>query len=548
MTDADPISAPAGDRRWLRGSVAALFLVILAVLFTTFSLEQSRVVGRLSSIPNYDDVTYLNRASEIYYIGKDHGVRAALASIFSDELHSPFAVLNALLGHVLFGPNVDRIYYALTLVVLTYLTFVAVIARRLAWPLFAGIVVASLGLPFAGLAALEFRPDLMWATVLGGSSVLFLGATKPMTRWWTSAAYGVALGVVLVTKPSTFAMSFLVMGGCWFLVAVTGLVCRTTTWRQVGSSLGLVAAGMLVAGGWYFVAHLQDSIHYFYVNSFGENRDVWSYKGSLWDRLTFYVHGVALHSNLGYAVFLLVTVYLAGAIGDLAKGRTLAVRLRGFSFLWMIVCLFGVNAYFNMKSPFLGGSFYGFLIFGSIWYAALALESICREGWLATRGRQIVAALVVASIGCSAYAYPEASTVNVRMRPVKKSINRAICRDLLVQSRGKREVAVLFTQGNPVVWEYLQMEFRNRRRQLNANTAAFLRDPAAVIAMADSADFIVLQDQQLAGIPGDAIPVEECLPALVSHFSQAPDWELAGKYSDLNGKFAYLFKKKTPSP
>jgi hypothetical protein len=529
-------------------AILAVLLFLAAILFTAINLQISQRIGRLSSVPNYDDVVYLNSASTIYFLGKTQGIAKAAATLFGKELHAPFPVLNGLAGFVIFGPNVKHIYYMLTLVVFAYLCFAAATLRRLPPLLLVGAVLGALGLPFATACALEFRPDMMWATLLGGSSVLFLSARKPFSGWKASALYGVATGAVLLVKPSTFAMTLLVLGGTWFLAAMAALLGKRATPREILLGLACTFGAALIVAGWYCIPHGKEIFDYFYENSFGANKDVWIYRGSMWERLTYYVRGIALYTNTAQFIFPLALVYIWGAVSDLTRGSDLFAKFRGGAFLWMIVCLFGVNAFFSMKSPFLGGSFYSFLIFGGLWYGARILQVGLEEGWLQARSRQCFAALALAALGSCGYFFPAVCHVNPITKRVQNRVNHGVLHTLFKSVGERKRAVILLTQGNPIVGENLQMEFRSRGKRLVVISGAFCRKVDEVVALSQRAGFVALQDQKMIGSPGDAIPAEQIQPELIAYFQSSPDWVLIGEYPDRAGKKAYLYQRRTAKP
>lgn len=540
------MTSDVSETRWRGRNVAivAALLFLAALLFTAINLQISQRIGRLSSVPNYDDVVYLNSASTIYFQGKAQGISKAAVALFGKELHAPFPVLNGLAGFVIFGPNVKHIYYMLTLVVFAYLCFVTATMRRLPPLLLGGAVLGALGLPFATACALEFRPDMMWATLLGGSSVLFLSARKPFEGWKASVLYGMATGAVLLTKPSTFAMTLLVLGGTWFLAALAALLGKRATLREVLLGLACTFGAALIVAGWYCIPHAKEIFNYFYENSFGANKDVWIYRGSMWERLTYYVRGIALYTNTAQFIFPLALVYIWGAVNDLLHGRDLFAKIRGGAFLWMLVCLFGVNAFFSMKSPFLGGSLYSFLIFGGFWYGARLLQIGLEEGWLLTRSRQCFAALALVAFGSCGYFFPDVCILNPITKRVQNRVNHGVLQTLFKSTKDKRRVVILLTQGDPIVGENLQMEFRARGKRLVVISGAFCRGVDEVVALSKDADFVALQDQKMVGSPGDAIPAEQIQPQLITLFRSSPDWVLIGEYPDTEGKKAYLYQRR----
>jgi len=522
-------------------AILVVLLLLATIGFTSFNLGVSKRMGRLSGVPNYDDVVYLNSASKIYYLGKTAGLPAAAAAALGTELHAPFPVLNGLAGFLIFGPDIDHIYNMLAIVVLTYLLFAAAVTRGPPLVLWLGLALFSLAVPFATMCAVEFRPDLMWATVLGGSSILFLTAATPFSSWKASILFGFAIGAALLIKPSTFAMTLLVTGGVWFLVALTALLDKSAGSSSIAKGLGLTFLGTLVVSGWYCIPHAGEIFDYFYVNSFGENKDIWIYKGDLFSRFWYYVTGVPLQSNLGKLFLPFLAIYLSGVGRDLFATGTLRSRLRGAAFLWMLGCLFAVNAYFSMKSPFLGGAFYSFLIFGALWHLSQFFQSAPLREWCSGIPRQIGVCMIIWGLGAAVYAFPYVSVMDTERTRVEAYVNRALLSDLLARITMHR-CNVLVTQGNPVVGEYLQMEFRKRGKDLRITNTAMERTVQKVVDLSKHRRYAVVQDQNMTGAPLDAIPGEKLQPELIAYFGKSPNWRLIATYPDHRGHNVYLYE------
>jgi hypothetical protein len=292
--------------------------------------------------------------------------------------------------------------------------------------------------------------------------------------------------------------------------------------------------------GWYWAQHAPKILQYFYSNSFGENKDVWVFRGDLYERLFYYLGGAALQSNLGRMFLPLTAVYLAGSLEDIFRGRTLSIRLRGGGMLWMLLGVTVVNAFFSMKSPYLGGSFYGFIIFGSIWYAKLYLEKMASI-WKAKPGRQLLLCGLLVAGAWTIYEYPAVGQLDPVAAQNQTLVNRKMLEDL--EASGSDGVLnVLFTQGNPVVDPYLEMEFIVRGRTLKRISAAHKRTLTEVIPILKKVEFVVVQDQKIRGAPGDLIPGELWQPELKAYLDQSDSWKLIAEYPMDDGKKVYLFR------
>jgi len=552
--DRPAIDSGAEGIRWNWWKIGILLVVLFAgaAAFNGLNIGISKKIGRLSTVSNYDDVVYLNTASTFYFKAKRGNPAVVLKEFLTTDTHSPVTVFCAALSYFAFGFSYIKVYHALTLVLFAFLVFVAAMGRRLP-PLYLGsLLLASLALPFATMCALEFRPDPLWAVILGGSCVLFLGLRDVFARWSTSLWFGVGFGMALLTKPSTFAMTIIVFGGTWFLAALIALGARQADFRRIVLGLAVTTAATLAISGWYCLPHAREIYDYFYQNSFGANKDVWIFPGTFWDRMLYYLSGSALQSNLGLLILPLGGFYVYGAVRDLMWPRELADRLRGASFLWMLGCLYLVNGAFTMKSPFLGGSFYGFVIFGGLWYLVQSLTRFARreqESTPAVRRRlQGLTAVSMISVAWLGHDFPRISQVNKEMADNQNVINRGLVKDLL-QAATSSEVSLVLTQGNPVVEEFLEMEFRRRKLPLTIQNCAMTRTMDSIIATANRRRFVVLQDQQLVGSPiVYAIPAEKFQPELLAYFRNAPEWKPVATYPTFEGKHVYLFEHRPASP
>ena len=58
--------------------ILVIVVMVSSIMFTAYSLDISRKIGRLSTVPNYDDVTYFTKASEIYFKFKESGSASGL--------------------------------------------------------------------------------------------------------------------------------------------------------------------------------------------------------------------------------------------------------------------------------------------------------------------------------------------------------------------------------------------------------------------------------------------------------------------------------------
>lgn len=532
--------------RWWRHALLWVLLFLTAGAFSAWNVSLSRKEGRLSTVVTYDDAAYLNVASEYYFDSRREGRFKTLGAFLKDYTHSPPIVLLAIVGFLTFGSGYSGPYLALTLVVLAYLGFVALICRRLPWIPFAAVLLASLAIPFATVAALEFRPDQLWAIFLTGSCVWILTEKQVFKSWFPSVAFGWMMGMALLSKPSTFAMTFVACGGSWFLAACIAFFARKESFRRLAIGLGLTVAAVLLTAGWYIIPHAEAIYEYFYIHSFGQYKEVWVFKGTLGERMLYYLSGTPVQSSLGKFFLPLVLLFFGGVIRDIARPQEFAERLRGFAFLWMLLCLYLVNSLFTLKSPYLGGAFYGFLIFGGLWN----LSRLIQWYWHVNQERdfslqrkfQGLALVVVLMFATSAYRFPELCKVPRDKAREGRVLNRALVSDILPKDKSVT-VNLVLTQGNPIMDPYIAMEFRRRRSTVAISNVMMGSEFAGFEEAAKTADYVVVQDPKLPGTQGYAIPSEKLLPQFLEFLQTTPGWSLVREYPVEGGKKVYLFKQ-----
>jgi hypothetical protein len=517
-------------------------LLALAFVFTALNLRVSRECGRLSTVGSYDDIVYISKAAHAYFTAGREGVMAAVAPLLAEDLHAPFPVWNGFAGFLLFGFDINSVYLMLTVVVFSYLLIVWRLLRGTPVFLRDTLLLASLAVPFAGLCALEFRPDLLWATLLCGAGVIWLQAEHAFSRCRNAVWFGAMAGLVMLVKPSTFAMSFLVFGGVWFLAALRAWVTRQASLAALGKGLALSLATFLLVSGWSWIPHAKSILDYFMVHSFGANQDVWALKGTLADRLLYYVRGYAKDSNLGGFYGLFCAIYLGGCLYEILRGPRLAERIRGASFLWMIVALFAVNGFFKMKSPYLGGSFYGFLIFGAVFYTAYFIRKP-GAGIFRRFGFQVLAALAILGFVSVRYMFPPAGMVNPEWGRAQRIVNEQMLAELVALDV-KGPLRVLTTQGGPIIHEYLGMMLDAEGAQLVVSCAAMDRSLEEALPRLGGVDFVVLQDPGILGKPGSPIPGEELQAPLKAHLDAIPqEWNQVRAITAPDGKNVYLYRR-----
>src|SRR5262245_16574670 len=111
--------------RYFRG----LIILLLAIGFTAFSVHTSMQKGRLSNIPNYDDVTYFASATDLVQSVRQDGWRGLAAFMSRDSLHSPYSISLAALAYAIGGYHDVAPYAANGVLIVVYLSCIAYFFR-----------------------------------------------------------------------------------------------------------------------------------------------------------------------------------------------------------------------------------------------------------------------------------------------------------------------------------------------------------------------------------------------------------------------------------
>lgn len=514
------------------------------------SVDTSRSVGKLSTVPNYDDVDYMDRSAEIHWNLSKGEVRKAVEQLLSENMQRPAApaplwLAQGLVAFTVFGRTAESVYYSLGIVVFVFLLCVGYTARLLPIPLWIATVSSALALPFASFAAFEFRPDLLWATVIGFCGVVWLASERCFEKFKYSAAYGAAIGLLLLIKPSAFMMTLSLMLGCWVLSALRDWVTRRADLAKLSVSAGLVAAIAFAVCGWFWLPRYKDIIWYFVSNVYGVNKEVWTYRGDLIDRMAYFWHGKAVACNTGAFWWPFLLIFVAGSVRDAVAGASTYLRIRGWCFLWMFVCLGLVHSIFETKTVFVGGALYSFIIFGAIFYFSLGFLALTRLPLQGLKA-QIIAAVVLAAVAWRAHSLPPYSLANPEIASNRNIANREALCDL--QRAAKHGDRILVVVAEPVNPDYIRMELRSQDLTVEMLSGALCRTLQEVKVLLQDSDFVFIQDPKIVGETGDAFPAKLLQTDTKAFLDSSPEWQRVNAYHLSRGKNIYFYRRVSNGP
>jgi energy-converting hydrogenase Eha subunit F len=513
----------------------AVLLLIASITFTAYNLNLSQKIGRLSTVTTYDDIVYINNAADIYFTATQEGITQAIKSIFTKNLHSPFSTLTALSGYCLFGFDPETVYYAQVLVLIAYLVSVVWFTRKLRFEFRITILLSSLAIPYASLCVLVFRPDQMSGIVVAACAVAILTSENLFNKKRNAVLIGVGFGFALLIKSSTFALIILVICGSWIITAYRYYYLKKSSIYDISISGLITVLAALALSGWYWGQHAREMWAYFIDNSFGKNSDIWKTPGGISEHLLYYFRGATYYSGLGLFMIPLAAILSFGCVKDIVYSNKLEEKMIAVGTLWILTCIYIIFSLQQMKNQYMGGVLYMFILFAALVYFEKITNSLLRLD----RIKSILISTVVVLISIMLYRYPPTEKANQVWAKNAKLTTQGIISDL----KTKNKTSIIFTQGGPVVPEYISMIRKANLQQTVVGCAVFTKNLDDVISMIQKFEYIVLQDKEIEGRPGYPMPAEEWEPRLKSYLDNNQKWFLVNEYNTLDGKKVYLYSR-----
>jgi len=496
-----------------RAVTRLIVIALLAIGFTALCVSTSKQKGRLSSSPNYDDVVYFNEGAILLQATRSQGLDGVRSHLNTYGLHSPFSTVLAASAYGLLGPDETSPYYANALLVMAYLGCIAWLGRNLRPAAWLATLLLALALPFITMGVVEFRPDIAWATVTGFGAVFILTRDELFRRPGRAAVAGLLLALALLIKPSTFVMTGLLFTGAVALRFIPAWREHRLLSRQALRGVLFFGVTVLVVAGPYWLRFGKETWRYFYDASFGINKSIWVYPGSLHDSLFYYISGGAFASTMGGPGLVLIGLTSAASLYLLFQSPP--TRWPILSLAVLVAGAFFVNTMAQMKTPFLGGGMYGVYIFGGFYligaaWQMLTAEKSKRTTFMAEAG--LLSAVAVAAIllykwpRYSNWSPPSLAARNANYRNATNFIN-----DVLTRNESSPPKNVMVLQAGPIVPEIVSMWFPLHKLKGSVHNGAFTPDIATFTRIYPQFEWVVIQEQGVLGYTQN-LPAEAQLP------------------------------------
>ena len=334
-------------RGWIAAKPRASDLAVrgLVVLFTAgltaVVLQESMKQGRLSVPPTFDDISYMEDAAQRVRSLYEHGAADMLRGLVDKPPHSPYATAAAMLAFLIFGVKAWAPYIVNAVVPLIFYAFVAYLGRGMRLWLLGCIMAAVSTIPMVVLAAHEFRPDFLSATLTCMGATLLVAEPSIGAPARRSMLTGALFGAAVLAKPTALPATAALLGLSWLLAALThNLVVRGAGRRAAIRTGALLAAGFIAVAGPYLAADRGETMRYTWYHTMGPGAFVWP-RHSRAESLRFYLDGQGGAFMLGpYLYGLLGVVVLGGAC--CALRGTKADRLRAGSVQAVLLAAYAI--------------------------------------------------------------------------------------------------------------------------------------------------------------------------------------------------------------
>ena len=519
------------------------FVMLVSCAFVALSIFGSFAHGRLASEPNYDDVGYLYRgARALQAVREGYAIEA-----LTGYMHSPFSVLLAAASFAVWGAHDWAPYAGNVVIVICYLLALCYFLQRLPIGVRLGLLCVFLSLPFATMAVVEFRPDIIWATLVGFATVYLSTTNRDFSSAVEALGIGLVYGAALMAKPSTFLMTTAVIGLAGLLRALRqAFIRKLKVSAFLAWLISFLASALIVAGPYYFL-HYQRIWAYFYDNSFGQNKDIWIASQTLSFHLSHYIAADwAAASNLG-RWRLPVLIFVASALlWSALRVKEGDRRLVFASLAIVVVAAWLASSLFGMKSAFLGGAFYGTLIFSSAYLLAEVLNSAHE-----CLSRPIVQSLAFAGLAILAYAmhtWPAYSEWDFSRATFYRKANRGVWREICHAAKTYKPadgvLDVYYSNSSPIPPELQRLRALQSKVPLRMHTGSMAKSMEDQRAIFEQCDMIVVQDPNLPEVNTN-FPGEKLQGQITEEVLSRRDFKLTKDILVSDDKRIYLLQNES---
>lgn len=362
----------ADQNAWPRISGLVILAACITAIVASRSLEASRLHGRLSVPPLYDDVSYFLDAVRWMNAAKGQSIFASVWDLLHD--HAPFSTLVAVIGLALFPGSFIGPYLVHAVVVFAFLLGIVWLVRRRPVLEIAACLLAVPCVPVLWHTVTEARPDLPSGLAIGlaAGAIVRRGVLDRSTR--SLAGLGVACALATCIKPTAFPAALALLGSAFairlFVDCIEARGLRTEISTAFSAllwfALPLIATTVLLIG-----PALVETVTYI-LHVFVGQRDLWTTGESLWAGLLRFSIGGEGQFGLHYWFAIGTGLMLLRLV--LAAIHSRSALLNAIVLLAAVLIAYAIPSVAEIKTYYFGAMFYGLFITAMVLNGSASLE------------------------------------------------------------------------------------------------------------------------------------------------------------------------------
>lgn len=466
--------------RW----ITWLLAVLLAAGLTAMVMRVSMQRGRLAewAYPRMDDVIYMARGAELWKAGHEGwmrgggGVAGAVQGVArdwrKDPPHAPWASGCAAMGFELFGVREWAAYVGTGVPVLAFLLAASRLARRAGgrwgWRCHALMLWAATA-PFLAASVYNLKPDYCAGICAAIAMMKALRGPLARGRWGRLAWVGAWFGLALLAKPAMMVPTVLLAAGTLGICTLRDMASggRHAAWGpallRVARAWLIVLGVMVVVALPHYVFAFGHAWRYAKETMTGPGEDLWAYRGTTWEHITYYLTGPGGRLMLGgwrslvpigivVGVSVVITVFKTARIGPSGLRRRRAVY--GAAMLLCLLMAWAGPTIASVKIAQFASCFSALLWLCGI-HAAAGLCAGARESGQGWKRRPILASMAVIAVTgvsflCHRWTIPLASADRNHPAVVRSQARGEVVRTLYeaVRSEASRGANSIVAAGN----------------------------------------------------------------------------------------------------
>jgi hypothetical protein len=522
----------------------AIFLVLLACIYTAIILLISLRIGRLQTLPFYDDCTYFRDASILVFNFKNTGI-IALLDVFRQYIHSPYCFFISFISLYLANFQTKYCYIWNVIPVFAGLAACYVATDKSSKFLSFTLCLCALTLPIFVVSASEFRPDPFWGFLLA-LNIIYILKCSNISNCHTGLISGALLSVCLLIKPTTFPLTILLVGCALFLKLIfeTQLYSQFN-WENFKYNIPKLSKFLI----WflfsslfsliYFIPFGNQILEYFLMNAFGEYKSLWAPGGSNLDILGFYLWGHGGSNAMNFASILLILLALIFFIIILFQGDR-NQKFVSVSLLIILCICYSILTWGEMKSVFVGFPFYSLLIVFCLNSISTGI-SVINETKFSFPQFGIVILVIIFVTGLFLFKFPAVCSVHPALAEFRNKSFEIVANYLKKEEKIKN---IFFLRAGPVHPENIEILLLSQGIMPNVISQP-LNPPKSIsdfLNQKSSSELIIIAHDDIVG--QQSVVKVGSLYYDIKHFlSTSPDYEEVFSISDYQNRSMTGYKK-----